>query len=109
MFITVISLWMKSRYPVSYNQEIMHKEKTEEEGFYSHERGRASPPLLNELQLLFLFFFFCLFRATPTANGGSQAKGQIGAVAASLPHSHSNAGSKLNLRPTPQLKATSDP
>ena len=40
---------------------------------------------------------FCLFRATHEAYGGSQAKGQIGAVAASLCHSHSNAGSELHL------------
>ena len=35
----------------------------------------------------FFLFVFCLFRAVPTAYGGSQAKGQIGAAAASLPHS----------------------
>ena len=39
------------------------------------------------------FFFFCLFRVTPAAYGGSQARGQIGVAAASLCHSHSNAGS----------------
>ena len=55
------------------------------------------------------FFSFCLFRATLTAYGGSQARSQIGAVVASLCHSHSNAGSELCLRPTPQLKATLDP
>jgi len=50
---------------------------------------------------LFLFFFvFCLFRAAPAANGGSQARGRIGVIAA---------GSKLCLRPTPQLTATPDP
>ena len=37
---------------------------------------------------LFLFFFvFCLFRAAPTAYGGSQARCPFGAVAASLHHS----------------------
>ena len=41
--------------------------------------------------VLFCFFVFCLFRATPTAPGGSQARGQVGVVAASLRHSHSNA------------------
>ena len=30
------------------------------------------------------FFFFCLFRAAPTALEGSQARGQIGAIAAHL-------------------------
>ena len=54
-----------------------------------------------------LFFcFFCFFRATPSAYGGSQARGQIWAVAAGLHHSHSNMGSKPRLRPTPQLTAT---
>ena len=31
-----------------------------------------------------LFVLFCFFRASPTAYGGSQARGQIGAVAAGL-------------------------
>ena len=43
------------------------------------------------------FFLSCLFRATPTAYGGFQARGLIGAVAAGLHHSHSNAGSKARL------------
>ena len=53
--------------------------------------------------------FFCLFRTTPTAQGGSQARGPIGAAAASLHHSHSNVGSKPHLQPTPQLTATPGP
>ena len=36
------------------------------------------------------FFFFFVFRAAPVAYGRSQAWGLIGAVAASLHHSHSN-------------------
>ena len=40
---------------------------------------------------------------------GSQATGRIGAVAAGLHHSHSNAGSEPRLRPTPQLTAIPDP
>ena len=43
---------------------------------------------------LFFFFLFCLLRAPPEANGGSQARGQIGAVAAGLRHNHSNARSE---------------
>ena len=54
-------------------------------------------------------FFFLLFRATPTAYGGSQVRGPMGAVAAGLCHSHSNTGSKLHLRPIPQLTAIPDP
>ena len=34
-----------------------------------------------------IFFFFCLFRATPMAYGGCQARGWIGAVADGLHHS----------------------
>ena len=42
---------------------------------------------------------FCFFRATPVAYGGSQdTKGQIGAVAIHLCHSHSNTRSNLHHR-----------
>ena len=41
--------------------------------------------------------FFCLFRASPEAYGGSQARGRIGAVATGLCHSHSNIRSELCL------------
>ena len=80
-----------------------------------------SVPLLKSLEVksgffvgvfcLFVCFVlsFCLFRATPAVYGGSQARGLIEAVAASLHHSHSNARSKLRLQPTPQLMATPDP
>ena len=57
------------------------------------------------------FFFFGLFAiswATPVAYGGSQARGRIGAVAASLRQSHSNTRSEPRLQPTPQLTATPD-
>ena len=52
------------------------------------------------------FFFFLVFFF---AYGGSQARGLIGAVAASLRQSHSNTGSELCLQPIPQLMATPDP
>ena len=58
---------------------------------------------------LFFFFFFGLFRATLVAYGCSQARGQIGAMATDLCHIHSNSGSKLCLRPTPQFMAMPDP
>ena len=60
----------------------------------------------------FFWGFFCLFAiswATPSTYGGSQARGLIGAVAASLRQSHSNVASKPHLRSTPQLTATPDP
>ena len=53
--------------------------------------------------------FFCLFRVTTMAYGGSQAKVQIRAVATGLHHSHSNAISELHLKPTPQLMAMPHP
>ena len=52
---------------------------------------------------------FLLFRTTPMAYGSSQTRDQIGATAAGLCHSHSNAGSELSLQPTPQLTAIPDP
>ena len=58
------------------------------------------------------FFSFCLFAiswAAQAAHGGSQARGRIGAVAAGLHQSHSNARSKPSLRSTPQLMAMPDP
>ena len=57
----------------------------------------------------FFLFLFLLFRTTPVAHGGSQARGHIGAVAPGLHHSHINAGSKPSRPPTPQLTATPDP
>ena len=41
-------------------------------------------------------FFFFLFTTTPSAYGGSKARSQIGAAAASLHHNYSNGGSKLH-------------
>ena len=41
------------------------------------------------------FFCVCVFLGPPAAYGDSQARGLIGAIAASQSQSHSNAGSKL--------------
>ena len=54
------------------------------------------------------FLLFWLFRSAPESYGGFQAWGQVGAVAAGLGQSHSNAGSEPCLQPTPQLTATPD-
>ena len=71
-------------------------------------RGKSylSPIFFIHLGLIHNFFFFLPFRASPSALGGSQARGLIGA---GLHQSHSNAGSEPHLRPTPQLMATPDP
>ena len=49
----------------------------------SHSGPRAT-------HFFLFFFFFNLFRVTPEVYGGSQARSQIEAIAASLHHSHSN-------------------
>ena len=64
--------------------------------------------LLLLLLLLFLpLLLFFFFRAAPGAYESSQPRGWIGATAASLHHSHSKAGSKLHLWPTPDLHHSS--
>ena len=50
--------------------------------------------------VFFFFFWSFFFRVAPMAYGGSQARGAIRAVAASLHQSYSNVGSKPHLRPT---------
>ena len=56
-------------------------------------------------------FLFLFLRAAPVAYGSFQARGQIGATVVGRHHncSHSHAGSKPCLRPTPPLTATPDP
>ena len=46
--------------------------------------------MTGSLHIIFIMSLglFCLFRATPTAYGGSQASGPVGAVASGLHHSH---------------------
>ena len=57
-----------------------------------------------------VFCFFLVFLGPHLQQyGGSQVRGPIGAKAASLRHSYNNAGSKLCLQPTPQLRAMRDP
>ena len=55
-------------------------------------------PLVTLLALLFIYLFIFVFLpfswAAPLASGGSQARGQIGAVASGLRQSRSNAGSE---------------
>ena len=55
---------------------------------------------------IYLFIYFCFSRAAPTAYGGSQARGPVGATAAGLRHSHSKARSEPRLQPTPLFAAT---
>ena len=71
--------------------------------------AKANNESRDECGSFVLFVLFLLSRAAPAAYGGSQARGRIRAIAAGLRHSHSNAGSKLSLQPTPQLTAMRDP
>ena len=57
--------------------------------------------------LFYLFIYFVT--TTPTSYGSSGARGQIGATAAGLSHSHSKAGSKPHLRPRLQSEAMPNP
>ena len=65
---------------------------------------------LNKMPYPSIFFFlFFHFSAAPIAHAGSQARGEIGAVAAGLHQNLSNTGSEPHPPPTPQLTATPDP
>ena len=72
---------------------------------FSHCKDSFFVPTATHSHLWFSFFLF-FFRASPMAYGGSQARGPIRAVAAGL---HSNTGSELHQRPTPQLTAMLEP
>uniref|UniRef100_A0A8D0N9X0 Uncharacterized protein n=1 Tax=Sus scrofa TaxID=9823 RepID=A0A8D0N9X0_PIG len=61
------------------------------------------------IEAFFFWSFFAISWAAPAAYGSSQARDRIGAVATGLHQSHSNAGSKPRLQPTPQLTAMPDP
>ena len=63
----------------------------------------------NDIISSFFLGGVAISRAALTAYGGSQARGQIGAVAAGLRQSPSNAGSEPYLQSAPQLTATPDP
>ena len=56
-----------------------------------------------------IFFFLPFLGLLPRHMKVPRLGGRIGAVAAGLCQSHSNARSKLGLQPTPQLTATPDP
>ena len=73
---------------------VLTGEKTE-----SQSRGKCCPSQGLGTQavclFIYLFIYFNLFRAAPAAYRGSQARGQIGTVAAGLHYSH--AGSEPQL------------
>ena len=76
---------------------------------------RTFADLSQNIFLIILFIYLLIFvfpRAARVAHGGSQARGPIGAVAASAfarATAMLDPGSKPRLRPTPPLMATPDP
>ena len=54
---------------------------------------------------MYLFIYLFIFKAVPAAYGSFRARGQIGAAAAGLHHSHSNTGSEPYLRALQMLAA----
>ena len=70
---------------------------------------RVHVPITKPSMWWWVFAFFVFLGPPPQAHISSQSRGQIGAVAAGLRHSHSNLGSKPCLQPTPQLTAMADP
>ena len=85
---------------------------TEDSGLSQGHAPGGQPSPKSTCIYLFIHSFihsFIYFRAIPTAYVSSQARGRMGAAAASLHHSHSNKGSKPGLQPTPQLTAMPDP
>ena len=64
---------------------------------------------IKEGSIIIIIIIIFFFRATYMAYGSTWASGQIGAINASLRHSHSNFISEQCLRPTPKLIATPDP
>ena len=66
--------------------------------FYPHDEPLGIFTVTSHLQIriqpLRVFLVVVFFRAALAADGGSQARGRMGAIAAGRHHSHSNAGSK---------------
>ena len=94
-----IVVWFGSQYfyfPVKRSHE---QKPGTPRGFISGEH--VSEQLLNK--------FSFLPRATPMAYGSFQARGWVGAAAASLHHSHRNTGSETYLQPLLNLVSTLNP
>ena len=105
-------VWLRTLTPVGgFLQYTLFFSLWVAQGIIDHiTRVLLLPTSLWYLVYVFVFcFFFFLHRVTLATYGSSQARGWIGAAAASLCHGHSHTGSELLLWPMPQLMATPDP
>ena len=73
--------------------------------FFGNEKGLE----YNRNWNFFFLFSFSFLGLHPWHNGGSQARGWIGAAGTGLHHSHNNWRSEPHLWPTPQLTARLNP
>ena len=75
---------------VKYLNETAGEKKSWENFFFPSENrsDRQKYIFILFFFYFYLFIYFLLFKATPTAYGGSQAIGQIRATAVGLHHSH---------------------
>ena len=69
------------------------KYQMQDNSFYREETGKGS----GNSTVFYIYLSFVFSRAVPSAYGGSQARGLIGAAAAGLRQGHSNAGSEQSL------------
>ena len=81
----------------SKNQKTKQKNPQQQQSISVSDTSVPAPHPPDSPCLFVCFLAFCLFRAAPAAYGGSQARGGIGATAASLHHSHNNASSERSL------------
>ena len=93
--------------PIGYGKSLTKKARDVPPWCHTASQSPGATLAVKRHLFLSLFLsFVLLFRAAPAAYGSSQSRGQIGAAAAGLHHSHSNSRS-LTHRVRPGIKPTS--
>ena len=105
----VLSLTWELPHAASAGEKKKNKKKPQKLSGHFNFASKL-PTTLRKHSLLgfFCFVFLPFLGRLPLHMGGSQDRGRIGSVAASLHQGHSNAGSEPSLQPAPQLTATPD-